>query len=48
VAVIICFSVGIANGDVVLIGRNLTISFDDNEATFGRILFAYCNFPPFM
>ncbi|KAF3334209.1 receptor homology region, transmembrane domain- and RING domain-containing protein 2-like isoform X1 [Carex littledalei] len=35
VAVIICFLVGIANGDVVLIGRNLTMSFDDTEAAFG-------------
>ncbi|KAJ1685833.1 hypothetical protein LUZ63_017223 [Rhynchospora breviuscula] len=35
VVALICFFVGIANGSVVLIGRNLTMSFDDTEATFG-------------
>lgn len=48
VAVIICFLVGIANGDVVLIGRNLTLSFDDTEAAFGKNLFVNCNFPQFL
>lgn len=44
----ICFLVGIANGDVVLIGRNITLSFDDTEAAFGKILFRLLQFPPFL